>query len=61
MILMTEPQYEHCSICDDLTGRAGRADDSLYAERLDGTGEVGPLCYECFQQLVEAGVIDDDR
>ncbi len=36
---------ERCCICDDPTGRAGGADDSLYTEE----GE-GPFCWECFPE-----------
>ena len=42
---MSEP-LELCCDCDAATGRAGRADDSLYA------GEYGPLCEECYERLV---------
>ena len=41
-----EPQYEDCSICAELTGRAGRSDDSIYFELPSGE-EVGPLCPAC--------------
>ena len=34
---------EHCWICDDETGRAGRHDDSIYD--LD---DNGPYCEACF-------------
>ncbi len=37
---------EHCCVCDALTGRAGRADDSLYLETQTGE-ELGPLCEDC--------------
>lgn len=51
---MTEKRYEYCWICDDLTGRAGRADGSLYCEiceegDLDGN-EHGPFCEECWRK-----------
>lgn len=35
---------EVCTACDRPTGKAGRADDSLYCE----TCERGPFCPECF-------------
>src|SRR5690554_6192384 len=35
--------YEHCMECDSLTGRAGRAEDSLYH------GYIGPFCEDCFE------------
>lgn len=36
---------ELCSECDQPTGRAGRAEDSIYILYPDK--EVGPLCEEC--------------
>jgi len=36
-------RVERCCKCDDATGRAGKADDSLYRD--DGTG---PYCEGCF-------------
>jgi hypothetical protein len=33
---------EYCCVCNQPTGRAGRADDSLYI------GDDGPYCYECY-------------
>ena len=44
-----ERPLEHCCLCDDLTGRAGRADDSLYLET--PTAELGPLCEACWGAL----------
>ena len=46
----TEPRIERCCDCDDPTGRAGRADDSLYVETEDDV--IGPLCAECYRQRV---------
>lgn len=42
---------EMCCICDELTGRAGKGDDSLYTD----TGK-GPFCQQCFdvQRVKEA-------
>ena len=34
---------EECVQCGELTGRAGRADDSLYID------DAGPFCSECFE------------
>ena len=34
---------EYCCECDGVTGRAGRHDDSLYAD-----DDNGPYCDECF-------------
>ena len=39
---------ELCTNCGDETGRAGKGEDSLYAE--EGTNqEYGPLCEECYR------------
>ncbi len=40
--------YEYCFLCDSLTGRAGRYDDSLY----DAEGK-GPYCPECWSKLTD--------
>ena len=40
---MTERTYERCDICDELTGRAGKGEDSLYCDECD----KGPFCSEC--------------
>ena len=50
---MTQP-YEHCSICDSLTGKAGAADDSIFWLE----GAIGPLCDECHDTL-QAEVLDN--
>jgi len=34
---------EHCFICDEETGRAGRAEDSIYCCDCD----LGPFCEHC--------------
>ena len=36
---------EHCVVCDEPTGKAGKGDDSLYLA--DGTG---PYCQTCFDE-----------
>ena len=41
---MTDKTIETCCVCDEPTGRAGRADDSLYCDECD----VGPFCEECW-------------
>ena len=38
------PWVELCWLCDEPTGRAGKAEDSLYRE------EVGPYCEECWDK-----------
>lgn len=48
--------YETCVICDCETGRAGRADDSIYETlskdlpelNLKAGDEIGPLCSDCY-------------
>ena len=37
---------ERCYACDEPTGRAGRADDSLFCAECD----AGPFCEECWDQ-----------
>ena len=51
--MRTQP-YEHCSICDSLTGKAGAADDSIFWLE----GAIGPLCDECHDTL-QAEVLDN--
>lgn len=43
--------YERCFLCDEPTGRAGRADDSLYDE--DG---LGPYCEGCWDAAIDAAL-----
>lgn len=50
---------ERCCECDDPTGRAGRGDDSIYAEVVATGDEIGPLCSECFNRLESEGKIHD--
>lgn len=35
---------EHCFICDEETGKAGRGEDSIYDD------DNGPYCEECFAE-----------
>lgn len=35
---------EYCCECDQLTGRAGRGEDSLYYD------DDGPFCWDCWQE-----------
>ena len=39
--------YEHCCECDELTGKAGASEDSLYQ------GYTGPFCEDCFDAWPE--------
>lgn len=41
---------EHCVICGEETGRAGRHEDSIYREGPDGE-EVRPLCEGCDSEM----------
>ena len=47
---MSGKTFEYCCWCDELTGRAGRHDDSLYLP--DGTG---PMCVTCHEAAL-AGI-----
>lgn len=38
---------EYCCDCDQPTGRAGRADDSLYVE------DDGPYCRDCYDAITD--------
>lgn len=38
---------EYCCECGELTGRAGRGEDSLYDE------DQGPYCPECWEERTE--------
>jgi len=40
-------ECEYCFVCGEPTGRAGRADDSLYI------GDQGPYCEECYANAKE--------
>lgn len=37
---------EYCCNCNQPTGRAGKADDSLYTE-----DDEGPFCWDCWERL----------
>jgi len=52
---------EYCCECDNSTGRAGRGEDSIYAEYMIGGDEVGPLCFECYDELISAKIIKPDE
>lgn len=47
-------KYEHCFLCESLTGRTGRADDSIYDD--DGNG---PYCEDCHK--LHPGKFMEDR
>lgn len=50
---------EYCSECGKTTGRAGRGDDSIFANAIDDSKEYGPLCYECKTQLLGDRLIEE--
>jgi len=52
---------EYCCECDNPTGNAGRGEDSIYADFLIGGDEIGPLCWECYENLVAAKIIKSDE
>jgi len=46
------PNYrglEYCYNCDDVTGRAGRSEDSIYCDEHD----LGPFCEDCYETHTE--------
>ena len=60
---------ETCIICGDPTGRAGKGEDSLYAEwtitppklpsQQQGM-EAGPFCPSCYDCLLVVGLLRDE-
>ena len=50
---------EYCCECDNPTGYAGRGEDSIYAESIIDGSEIGPLCWECYQELIKEKVIEE--
>lgn len=52
---------ERCSVCDELTGRAGRGEDSLFwpADGDDLSG--GPLCESCFHELQDRQMAENSE
>ena len=61
-------ELERCLICEEPTGRAGRAEDSLYPTLICSYSpfvlrygdEVGPLCGDCYNAFGRLGFIDID-
>jgi len=54
-------KYERCCHCDDLTGRAGVHDDSIYLT-MKADGEYkGPFCEDCRDQLIADGLAEEDE
>lgn len=50
-------KLEYCCQCNQVTGRAGRGEDSLYAA--DGTpAELGPLCPTCYETLTHESELE---
>jgi hypothetical protein len=46
---------ERCFICDELTGRAGIADDSIYLINTKTKNDEGPFCEGCCNECLESG------
>jgi hypothetical protein len=44
------PEAERCYWCDDLTGKAGAVEDSIYLQDKNGI-EIGPFCTDCAEEL----------
>ena len=51
--------FERCCECDDYTERAGKGDGSLYPTLVSGQ-ELGPLCWDCFDELRSYGLVLED-
>lgn len=47
---------EYCCECGDATGRAGRADDSMFTEE-----GYGPYCKECLDNLPSNSLNERER
>ena len=45
--------YELCCVCGEATGRAGKAEDSLYID------EDGPFCEECYDDVGGDNIFSD--
>lgn len=43
--------YEYCVNCNDLTGNAGRDEDSIFL--IHDNKEIGPLCESCRDEIKE--------
>jgi len=59
-------ESERCCLCDDPTGRAGVADDSIYVTLVatlfgvEKGDPVGPLCLACYYALEQLSLIDEE-
>ena len=57
--------YEYCLICDERTGRAGRADDSIFLTLMTNFAlyvrgdDIGPLCEDCRNAFVQLKLAED--
>lgn len=54
--MIPETRIETCCNCREPTGRAGRADDSIFVCE----GEIGPLCEPCYVRLREEMIEDSE-
>lgn len=53
--VMEGKEHERCVVCDEPTGKAGKADDSLY---VDGNG---PYCEDCYEKIIQSISDEEDR
>ena len=49
-------ELELCISCDELTGRAGKGEDSLYRE-----DDTGPFCEDCFDTLQQGESVEPEQ
>lgn len=58
---MKAPELEYCDICGEPTGRAGRYDDSLFLVHTIDRKEVGPLCEDCYDNILDSGHFNNEQ
>ena len=44
---------EHCTECGEETGKAGRCEGSLYLLHAASMAEIGPLCEDCYGEMLD--------
>jgi len=52
-------EIELCLDCEELTGKAGKDDDSLYLE--DGTGPFCEACFEAAQLRLHLTIVSSEE
>ena len=50
-------EMDFCCECDKPIGGLEKTPDSLFVESVTGD-EIGPLCQECLNALVEEGIVE---